>query len=177
MLSSHLATSIQQGVPQLPRAGSGLLSVATAVCGDGHGMSSLFFSSALLASAFRGAAVLRDRDCRNFSTCVAVAGRFSNRAILFAFEVEFGWHALLARGKRRLIFNDTTSWTEKARGQNGVLRRPDTIDSFYRHGKQHYLRDPIMCIFIIFGNAVCMPRHLKRRRYNDIEFLTCNATR
>ncbi len=81
-------------------------------------------SSALLASAFRGAAVLRDHDCRNFSTCVAVAGRFSNRAILFAFEVEFGWHASLTRGKRRLILNDTTSWTEKARGQNGVLRRP-----------------------------------------------------
>ena len=49
-----------------------------------------FFSSALLASAFRGAAVLSDHDCRNSSTCVAVAGRFSNKVILFAFEVEFG---------------------------------------------------------------------------------------
>ena len=53
-----------------------------------------------MASAFRGAAVLRDHECRNFSTCVAVVGPFFNRTILFAFEVELGWHAW-TRGKWR----------------------------------------------------------------------------
>ncbi|CAD6565855.1 MAG: hypothetical protein ASARMPRED_008014 [Alectoria sarmentosa] len=32
----NCSTAIEQGVPQLPRAGSGVLSVATAVGGDGH---------------------------------------------------------------------------------------------------------------------------------------------
>ncbi len=54
----------------------------------------LFFFSALLASGIYGAAVLRDRGCRNYSTCAAVAGRFFNRGILFAFEVELEGHAL-----------------------------------------------------------------------------------
>lgn len=77
-------------MPKLPRAGSGVLSVATAVCGDGHGM---FQFSQAVVSTLRGAAVLRDHECRNFSMCAAVAGRFSNRVVMFAFEVESGWHA------------------------------------------------------------------------------------
>ena len=45
----HLAASIEQRVPQLPGAGSRLLSVAAAVRGDGHGAFSLLLLLPLLS--------------------------------------------------------------------------------------------------------------------------------